>query len=436
MKPSVYKTIVLAGLWLVMGLKAYADHYPIPMVTLIAPITGGAPSGVDSTCDKSALRRKLQKLQDKMADLQQQLSAVYERELLKDNNELTGAFAHAGDNFADIYKSWGQNTSPYGPEATDVELNGLVQDGKATLKSKSYSKTYPVNGNDILQIDSRYAKITVNTWDRNEFKVDVEIKAYADNDADTQKLLDGVKINDSRDNTIVHFSNTIGDNDAKGNFWGSVFSKTVIRKTVISYTVYMPAKNPLTIRNDYGSIILPELSGKVTVRNDYGNLTSKALSNPDNSIIIHYGNANIESFSGSNLQVSYGSLNLKWVDKLNADISYSQVKIGKISTSANINMHYGEGLQIGSLDKNLRNLSVNASYAPVKIGNLNNDNANFDVAVYGGGFSYDDVVNILSKSSSGNDWSMAKNYKGHIGRGSDDRLIVIRSKYSSVKFDQ
>jgi hypothetical protein len=430
MKLRGYKTIVLAGMCLVMGLKAYADHSPIPMVTLIAPITGGSPAGADSTCDKSAFRKKMQQFQDRMSEFQEHLAAIHGSNFLKEHNDLTEAFNRQ---LTDMNESLEQNVSPFG--ISDSELAEKLGNGEAKLKSKTYSRTYPVTDHDLLRIDNRYGKITVNTWDRNEFKVDVEIKAYAGNDADAQKLLDAVKIDANKNNAGISFSTIIGS-DFKDNFWGALLNKTGIRKTVINYTVYMPANNPLTIANSYGAIVLPELSGKVAIRNDYGNLTSRALTNAGNSIVIYYGNADIESFSGSNLQVSYGSLNLQWVDKLNADISYSQVRIGKISTSANINMHYGEGLQIASLDKNLRNLSVNASYTPVKIGKLNNDDANFDVAIYGGGFSYDDGINILSKTSSGNHWSMAQNYKGHIGKGNDDRLIVIRSKYSNVKFDQ
>lgn len=418
MKRRGYRTIILAGICLVMGLTAYADHSPIPMVTFIAPITGGSPAGADSTCDKSVLRKKMQQLQDRMSELQEY-------------NALTEAFRQQ---LTEINQNLEQNAMPFG--ISDSELAEKLENGEAKLKSKTYSRNYSVTDRDLLRIDNRYGKITVNTWDKNEFKVDVEVKAYAGNDADAQKLLDVVKIDDRKNSEGVSFSTIIGDNDVKGNFWGALLNKAAIRKTVINYTVYMPAKNPLTISNAYGAIVLPELSGKVTINNDYGNLTSKALSNADNSIVIYYGNADIQSFSGSNLQISYGSLNLQWVDKLNADISYSQVRIGKISTSANINMSYGDGLQIASLDKNLKNLSVNSSYAPVKIGKLNNDDANFDVAVYGGGFSYDDSVNILSKTSSGNNWSMTHNYKGHIGKGNDDRLIVIRSRYSSVKFDQ
>ena len=45
------------------------------------------------------------------------------------------------------------------------------------------------------------------------------------------------------------------------------------------------------------------------------------------------------------------------------------------------------GLQIGDIDKNMKTLSINSSYAPVKLGSLNGyENADFDVTTHYGRF--------------------------------------------------
>jgi len=43
---------------------------------------------------------------------------------------------------------------------------------------KNYSKTYSVDGNDALSINNKYGKVVVNTWARNEVKVDVQSLYY------------------------------------------------------------------------------------------------------------------------------------------------------------------------------------------------------------------------------------------------------------------
>jgi hypothetical protein len=319
----------------------------------------------------------------------------------------------------------------------DDNLDKKVQSGEVKEKTKTYTKSYPADGNDKLQIDNRYGKVTVTTWAKNEFKVDVQIKAYANGDAEAQTLLDQTSITDSKENNLVLFKTEIGENNKGNSWWGTMTNngKTTIRKIVVSYTVYMPVKSAVSITNRYGLIELPALEGKVTINNSYGGLIAKSLINSD--ITVRYGAANIISLTGSDLNVSYGSLNLDAADKLNAVISYSPAKIGKLSTSGTFNIRY-EGLEIGNLDKNLKSLSVNSTYAPIKVNVNPIMNADFNVMVHYTNFTYDNnSVNVTSKiPGDETNWSATRTFKGSIGKGNADKVITIKANYGAgVKFD-
>lgn len=474
MKHQVYKIAAMAfiSLW-ILSIKTYAQDTPAAPAPPAAPVVAGMPGESLAALTKIAplalqmaetnfkymgqtqdtvYRKKMQKLQEQMHDLQKQMSALRTEEWKKNSVDMSRQFAETGRVMAEKsrvfakdfdkrfnarFKNFGQNMH-FNFEKSDADLDKKVQSGEYKLKTKTYTKSYPVNRDDKLQISNRYGKVTVNTWAKNEVKVDVEIKTYANDDDAAQKLLDGVKITDSKDNNGVSFT-TVMDEDGHKTFWGVMNNngKSTVHKAIVNYTVYMPAKNPLTISNTFGAIVLPDLSGKINIKNSYGSLTTKALTNTGNVINIAWGAANIESLTGSDLNVSYGSLNLQSADKLNADIRYSPAKIGKLSTSGTINLRYGDGLQIVNLDKNLKNLSVNSSFAPIKLSSLNNDNADFDVTVRNGDFSYDNGINVTSKTPEDEkSWSTTKTYKGHIGKGNSDKLIVIKSNYSNVKFDQ
>jgi hypothetical protein len=320
---------------------------------------------------------------------------------------------------------------------SDASLAKQVASGEVKEKSKVFSKSYPVDKDDKLQIDNRYGKIVVNTWNKNEVKVDVDIKAYANEDADAQKLLDQTTITSNKENNAVNFTTAIERSD--NSWWGSMTQNgklTKIRKVIINYTVYMPAKSALTIANRYGSITLPDLSGKLNISNSYGGLIAKALTNTDNVIVVKYGNANIGSLTNSDLNVSYGSLDLESADNLNATLSYSPAKIGKLSTSGTFTVHYGNGLEIGDVGKNIKSLSINSSYAPIKLGSLNDTNADFDVTVHYGDFLYGNATSVTSKTPDNTrGYTSTKNYKGHVGKGNNDKVITVKSNYSSVKFD-
>jgi len=452
MEPKVYKLAIMAAICVaIISFKSYAYQSPTPvppptpvvprlnlepLVSLVTPMVNNAIATYMANNNKSD-KRKVQRLQRQMQKLQGKLSNLPVNKVIN-IDELTDYYEKQANEIAlNFSAGTGQQINPEFEQQT-AELDRQVREGIMKVKSKTYSKSYTVDDNDKLAIDNRYGNIAINTWNKNEIKVDVEIKTYANGDADAQRMLDHVQINDSKNNSVIAFTTMIDDNDHK-SFWAilNTGGKSAVRKTVINYVVYMPAKNPLSITNSYGGVVLPDLSGKVTIKSTYSNLTSKALTNAGNTINIKYGNANMESLVGSTLQLAYGNLNLQWAENLNANVSYSGVNIGKISNSATINVNYGDGLQIGSLDKNLKNLSVNASYAPVKIGTMNNDNANFDVTVSYGDFKFDDGVNVTSKSPSGKGKrSATQHYKGYIGKGGNNNWIIVRSNYSDVKFDQ
>jgi len=323
----------------------------------------------------------------------------------------------------------------------DKKLQEQIKSGDVVEKVKNYSKSYSVDGNDKLVINNTYGKVTVNTWAKNEFKVDVQIKAYANEEDDAQKMLDNISITDSKENSVISFKTNIErtQNNNGNNFWGTWFSngKSNTRKSEINYIIYMPAKSQLQISNRYGATVLPDLQGKLIIDNSYGSLTGKNLSNPANEIKIRYGSANIENLGSSNLTVSYGSLNLGEADKLNADVSYSSAKIGKLTTSATINVRYSGGLQIADVDKNMRNLSVNSSYSTVKLGLPENENADIDVTVRYGSFNYGSRSVSLVNQGQDDDrhYTSTKVYKGKLGKGDSNKVITIKSNYGSVRFD-
>ncbi|MDB5134531.1 MAG: hypothetical protein JWP37_1134 [Mucilaginibacter sp.] len=333
------------------------------------------------------------------------------------------------------FKELGKNLSI---NLDDVVVEKMVESGDIEEKVKTYSKSYPADANDKLEINNKYGRVIVNTWNKNEFKVDIQIKADARDEETAQKLIDAISISDSKNGDLVSFRTNFGGNNGNGSIWNLFNTRNNNHKVEVNYTIYMPSKNALSVDNSYGATELPDLEGKVSINVSYGSLSAKALTHPANNIRVSYGSADIESLSSSQLDVDYGSLELGSVDKLTSDISYSSVKIGRIKSSGNINAHYAGGIQIDELDRNFTNLSINSSYSGIKVGLNNAASADFDVTVRYGGFDYSDLpVDITKKTppDSEKGFHPTQNYKGHIGKGNTDKIISIRSSYGGVKFE-
>jgi len=298
---------------------------------------------------------------------------------------------------------------------------------------KNYSKTYSADANDVLSIENKYGNVTVNTWNRNEVKVDVQVKVSAGSDDATQKLLDNVNISDSKNGSLISFRTIIGEVKSS---WYSVFQGGSSKKMEINYTVYMPAKNELVIDDRYGAIYLPDLDGKVTINSAYGSLKAKSLTN-ESTLRVKYGNANIDNLNNSTIQLSYGELTIGSVNALTADVSYSPVKIARLHTSAAINLRYGGGLQIGDLDRAVKSLEIYSSYSNVDIGLSGDENADFAIVTRYGDFNYGDHAFTITAKNPDDEkgFHSTKSYKGYIGRANSGKSITINSSYGNVKFN-
>ncbi len=430
--------------------------------TLLAAIIIVCSHGIAVSQDISSKEEKktdlkMQEFELKMKDLQIKLDTLKLDEKIKLNlQNLKIASKNFNKKFKKQFKNFDKNLN-FKFEGIDKTLNDAFkgldesmnfnftyldsssedknQNTQTKELTKNYSKTYAINSGDKLQIDNKYGKVIVNTWNKNEFKVDVEIKAAAYGDGDAQKILDGVSIIDNKNGSLVEFTTKI-NNEANGswNIWSGI--KNHAHKVEVNYMIYMPSKNALSITNRYGATVLPDFSGKVTINSSYGSFNAKNLTNEVNDITSRYGSAVVESLMGGTLKIAYGNLNLESCDNINADISYGSAKIGKIKTSGIVKIRYTGGFQITEVDKNLKKLDIDAAYSNVLLGINGNPDFDFDVTVNYGDFHAGDHSTINNKSPEDErGFNPTKTYRGHIGKGNADKMVIITSKYGNVKFN-
>jgi hypothetical protein len=319
----------------------------------------------------------------------------------------------------------------------DQTIQERVKSGEVKEKTKSYTKSYPVDGRDKLQISNSFGKITINTWAKNEVKVDVQMKAYANEEEDAQKLLDNISITDSKESDVISFKTNIERTSNSSSYTrGTWFSsgKSHTRKSEINYTVYMPAKNQLQISNTYGNVILPEFAGKVAMKITYGTLTAQQLTDPNIKIV--YGDAKINGITEGDVSITYGNLFLGTGDKLKAKVTYGGMTIDRLKSYGDLAAVYGDGIKIGELDKNCKTVNVKAVYTNVNLG-VKSD-YDFDVTTTSGSFNYDkSAVKVLTTTPTDGTrhYIITKNFKGQVNKGDTDKLITVKSTYANVKFD-
>lgn len=311
------------------------------------------------------------------------------------------------------------------------EANSSVK----SVKFKTYSKSYPIDGNDKIKLSNQYGRITVNTWDRREMKVDVQIKAEANDDSGAQKLLDGVQIRDSKDGDLVSFRTSIAPFSNSFRLWN--LGRNNKHKIEINYTVYMPSRTDLNVEDSYGAIVLPDLQGRVRISSSYGSVTAENLTNPANQVEGSYGSLKMGVLNGGHLDYSYGNVEIGECNNLKAALSYGSFKLGKLKGWADMDLSFVRGFKIVEVDETLKRLNINSTYSGISLGVPGNNNFDFDVTTTYGGFHYnDDKVTITDKTPSDNKrYSSTKNFRGHVGKGAAAAQVNIKSSYGSVNFE-
>jgi hypothetical protein len=334
------------------------------MMAVLAISEPGFAQGKSDTSESSYTGSKAFNKSMKKLDLKLNLDAKLDLTLNNLDKTLTASINNFDQKLQlDILNNITSNLTVDLKDLDNIDVNINDNDkafqGELQEKIKTYSKSYSVGGNDKLSISNKYGRVNVNTWNKNEVKVDVQIKADATDNETAQKLIDAITISDSKDGNEVAFKTNF-INRSNGSMWNLFNNMNDRHKVEVNYTVYMPSTMSLQMSNRYGAVVLPNLSGKVILDNAYGSLIAKSLSNPSNELNLRYYEVNIEELSGGELNLSYGSVKLGNVGKLDANVNYAPVDIGKLMTSGSFNVRYGGGIKINEISKALKRQDIDS----------------------------------------------------------------------------
>ncbi|WP_238395659.1 DUF4097 family beta strand repeat-containing protein [Pontibacter pudoricolor] len=308
---------------------------------------------------------------------------------------------------------------------TNVQPNINIQPAAGAMydaeKRKTFEKTYKVNSSDVLNISNKFGRVHVNTWNKNEIKVKVDMIARAGSESKVNEMLSRMKIEEGREGNTISLRTVYEQSRLSGP-----------SSSEINYTIYMPESNALTVKNTYGDVYLAALKGKVNVDMKYGNLKSDRMGNAENNLKLTYGSGSCGYINGGNLQIAYFDINFSEAKDLKGYSKYSELTIGKLGEELNMDMKYGS-FRVNNISSNVRNIRLASTYLPISLNFADNSAFNFDVNVQYGDFKVNkDLVNLTSIEK---DYTSA-DYKGRFGTASPKAAVSITSKYGDVRFTQ
>ncbi len=290
-------------------------------------------------------------------------------------------------------------------------------------KRKSFDKTYKVSKSDVLNIDNKFGNVHVNTWNRNEIQVKVDIISRANSEQTAQEMLNKINVTDSRSGNTIMVKTEMG----------SVNSKSGHQSFEINYTVNMPEDNHLVVKNSFGNVYLPDMKGKVDLNVRHGAFKVGNLANASNSIKASFCQSTpntIGYLNKGSVDLAYSTLNLGNTNGVNGSSKFSDLKIGNLSEALEMDIKYGS-FRVDNVKKNFKTISVSGGFAPIQL-HFEDDSAfDFNVNVQFADFKVDRNLVKFTTLEKGH---TSAEYKGKYGNSTSKGSINITSKYNDVKF--
>lgn len=280
-------------------------------------------------------------------------------------------------------------------------------------KTKTYSKSYTVSKSDKIKLENSFGEMKLNTWGKQEVKVEVTIVAKAASAEKAQEILDKIRIEDGKTAEGVYFK-TKADNINTGNNGNKKGKNYKEEGMEINYNIFLPAENPLDASNSFGALIIGDYKGSVALQSKFGSLTAGNLSDV------------------KQLHVEFGKANISSINNGKVTVKFSKATMGKFSGDVSSVFEFCDAVNI-KLDNSIDQLDVKSSYSKLEINLSNNISANFDIKTSFGDVDNNTSYAITEKDSDKkNGIRFDKHYSATTGAGASK--INIKSEFGKIKF--
>ena len=196
----------------------------------------------------------------------------------------------------------------------------VISSVSAQELSKSYHESYNVSASAKVQLENKYGTINVDTWDKNQVQIDIEIRVDAKNEKESQKILDKINVKISGNENLVKAVTTF---DGKFNCNNCEID--------IEFEVKVPSNNSLVLRNDFGNAYVDGRQGPNDLKVEYGKLETGELNGKENTIVVKFGNADVAAVKSANMNLEYSGLELGSAGYLDLYSRFNSIEIGEVS---------------------------------------------------------------------------------------------------------
>ncbi|MEM6735047.1 MAG: DUF4097 family beta strand repeat-containing protein [Bacteroidota bacterium] len=341
----------------------------------------------------------------------------------------------------------------YSVSATLFILASLSFAKDQNEKKKYVEKYYKVSAATSLRIENKFGRVEVNSWDKNEFSVKIEMIGKGRNEDRAKKILDVLDVDIDESSLEIAFESQIPSSGKNKNEEGFE----------INYTIYMPEQNPLIIQNSFGDVTMGDRGSHLDLDVSYGSMKvgdvngnseirlsfgSGSLGNiKRGDFMVKYSKLDLESGSiieleqgfsdlelgqveDLELESKYGKVEIEKAHKIEAEVHFSGFEIEELTGSLELDCSYLGDFSIERLAKSFTLVDIDGKFGSYEINIEPGLSANIDAE-----FSFADLKVSSDVDATFNYQVKESNkafYKGKIGKGNTDKMIRIDSGYGNL----
>ena len=237
-------------------------------------------------------------------------------------------------------------------------------------KTKNYHYEFKCEPNAIVALYTSSANITIETWEKDEIIVDATLKMEAEEIEDIETLVRKAdfqplfKANEVRINKPFKVKKDITLQVFKKNRRITLEDGTKLKNInyEISYTIKMPERARLNLKNSYKDVKIGNLRGESFIELYSSDLKAGKLGKTHLSL--KYGSAEIEETKEANVNLFEGRLEIGMTRDIKLNSRYSRINLNKADKL--YGNSYEDRFEITRLDE----LELNAKYGTIKLGTL------------------------------------------------------------------
>lgn len=191
--------------------------------------------------------------------------------------------------------------------------------------SDTIVQTYSSATTDMLEIRNKYGDVHINTWNKPDIRVRIEIISRAKQSDKADRGLQEVELRERRFGKKIQLETEYVSNNLL-----RLGRELTDRGVNVNYEVSLPAKVAVEIDNRFGNIYIGDREGNVDISLTYGKLFAERLGGTANVFDLSFGGADIAYVGGGDMKISFSPLSIDQAGNLSLIANSAQVRIDRV----------------------------------------------------------------------------------------------------------